>query len=232
MPHMAKRAPMSCASTRTRSSNGVLTIGLALWAITASLDSAGVQAAIAPRSPVNASHAANHASMYPAEDTRTERLYASGVQAYQDGDMTNAIYWWRQAGAEGHLLSQYNLGSAYASGAGVPVDMAEAAYWWRLAALQDNTDAQYNLGVLYYEGKGAERNVSVASMWWYMAAMSGDAAAQYRLGYLAISGDNGEINFADAAWWWQRSAAQGYEPAAQALKRLRAGETQPVGQNW
>lgn len=222
---------MSGASTRTRSSNRGLATGLALWAITASLTSIGVQAAIAPRSPGNASPSASHASMYPSENTRTERLYASGVQAYQEGDMKNAIHWWRQAAVEGHQLSQYNLGSAYASGAGVTVDIMEAAHWWRLAALQGNTDAQYNLGVIYYEGKGAERNVSEASMWWYMAAMGGDAAAQYRLGYLAVSGDNGEINIADAVWWWQRSAAQGFDPAAQALKLLRSGETQPVSQN-
>lgn len=217
---------MGGASTRAQSTNHGLAIGIALWALTTFLASSGAQAAITPRSLDNSSPSASPAPVQPAE-----RLYTAGVQAYQAGDMKNAIRWWQQAGIEGHLLSQYNLGSAYASGTGVPVDMTEAAHWWRLAALQGSTDAQYNLGMIYYEGKGIARNIAEASMWWYMAASGGDAAAQFRLGYMAVNGDNGEVSVADAEWWWQRAADQGYKPAGQALNLLRAGKLVPHARN-
>jgi hypothetical protein len=210
---------MGGLSTRTKPSNGWIAFGMTLWAMTASLASSGAQAAIAPQSP-----GPFQATLHDAENTRTERFYASGVQAYHDGDMKTAIYWWRQAASEGHLMSQYNLGSAYASGVGVPVDMAEAVHWWRLAALQGSTDAQYNLGVIYYEGRGTRRNVSEASMWWYMAAVGGDPAAQYRLGYLAAIGEDGAVNLDDARTWWKRAADQGFELATKALELLERRE--------
>jgi hypothetical protein len=226
-----RETEMRRKTTRARTSKVWLTTGLVFWIAAAPLISANVRAAILPPAPDNLVPAAGRFSIQPEANTHVMNLYATGVQAYQDGDMKNAIHWWRQAALEGHLMSQYNLGSAYASGAGVPLDMAEAAHWWRLAAQQGSTDAQYNLGVIYYEGKGVARNVADASMWWYLAAMGGDAAAQFRLGHLAASGENGEISIIDAEWWWQRSAAQGFDAAAQALKRLRAGEVRPVNQN-
>jgi TPR repeat protein len=190
-----------------------------------SLSTNTASAALSPGLPSGSDHSVAHVPAHPSESSRSERLYNSGAEAHQAGDIHAAIQWWRLAAAEGHLLSQYNLGSAYASGVGVPVDILEATHWWRMAALQGSVDAQYNLGVIYFEGKGVTRNISEASMWWYMAAMGGDPAAQFRLGYLAATGTGGDRNLRDAQLWWQRAAEQGFELAIKALELLNRSES-------
>ena len=48
----------------------------------------------------------------------------------------------RALAEQGDAIAQYNLGSMYATGDGVPEDRAEAARWFRLAAEQGLADAQ------------------------------------------------------------------------------------------
>ena len=45
------------------------------------------------------------------------------------------------AAEQGHMYAQFNLGSSYANGDGVPQDMVEAEKWYRKAAEQGYEDA-------------------------------------------------------------------------------------------
>lgn len=151
-----------------------------------------------------------------------ERTFLDGVIAYQNGDFVRATKIWHGPAELGHVLAQFNLGVAYATGQGADLDFAHAARWWQAAGYQGHTAAQYNLGLLYSRGQGVEKSVAKARMWWYLAAMSGgDAAAQFHLGALAATGEGEAQDFAEAAWWWSRSAAQGYEHAVQGLEILK-----------
>lgn len=49
--------------------------------------------------------------------------------------------WFRAAAEQGHMYAQFNLGSSYANGDGVPQDMVEAEKWYRKAAEQGHEDA-------------------------------------------------------------------------------------------
>ena len=50
--------------------------------------------------------------------------------------------------------AQFNLGTLYVKGQGVPQDYAEAVKWFRLAANQGHAGALHNLGVLSAGGQG------------------------------------------------------------------------------
>lgn len=150
-----------------------------------------------------------------------ERAFSDGALAYQNGDYRRAMKLWFVPAEQGHVLAQFNLGVAYATGQGTDVDYAHAARWWEAAGYQGHTAAQYNLGLLYSRGQGVEKSIAKARMWWYLAAMSGDAAAQFHLGALAATGEGEAQDFNEAAWWWKRSAAQGYEQAVKGLQILK-----------
>ncbi len=60
--------------------------------------------------------------------------YQRGDAAYQRGDYATAIRELRPLAEQGHATAQYNLGSMYYSGRGVPQDDAQAHMWYNLAA--------------------------------------------------------------------------------------------------
>ena len=161
-----------------------------------------------------------------------ERAFLDGVVAYQNGDYARATKLWYGPAEHGHVMAQFNLGVAYATGQGADLNFAQAARWWHAAGYQGHTAAQYNLGLLYSRGQGVEKSVSKARMWWYLAAMSGgDAAAQFHLGALAATGDGEAQDFNEAAWWWSRSAAQGYEHAVKGLEILKQYGSLEISKN-
>lgn len=155
---------------------------------------------------------------------QANRLFAAGAQAFRQDQPDQAMHHWHEAALLGHERAQYNLGSGYASGTGLPRDFERAAYWWRQAALQGNTDALYNLGVLNYEGRGMKRDVVKAKHWWRRAAHQGDPASMFRLGWLAASGEGEISDMAEARLWWEQSARLGFTPAIKALEILDRAE--------
>ena len=85
-----------------------------------------------------------------------------------------AAEWWLKAAELGHVSAQFNMGSMYAQGRGVPQDELLAAKFYELAAKQGDTEAQVNLGVLYDKRREDGR----AFDWWLKAAERGDPEAQ------------------------------------------------------
>ena len=56
------------------------------------------------------------------------------------------------ADAQNRVDLQYQLGTMYEEGQGVPKYDEQAAAWYRKAAEQGHADAQFNLGTMYAEG--------------------------------------------------------------------------------
>ena len=95
-----------------------------------------------------------------------------GVAAYQRGDYATALRELRPLAEQGHADAQFNLGTMYDNGQGVPQDDAEAVKWYRKAAEQGVADAQYNLGSMYYDGQGVTQDYVQTHMWLNVAASS------------------------------------------------------------
>ena len=84
----------------------------------------------------------------------------------------------RHAAEQGDADAQFNLGSMYATGRGVPQDDAEAVRWYRLATEQGDASAQYLVGFAYATGRGVPEDDVTAHMWLNVAAATGDEAAR------------------------------------------------------
>ena len=82
---------------------------------------------------------------------------------------------------QSNAVAQYNLGSMYYKGEGIPKDYKEALKWFKLSAGQENPDAQYNLGVMYDEGVGIPKDLVLAYKWFNLASAQGHETAREKL---------------------------------------------------
>jgi len=122
----------------------------------------------------------------------------------------------------GDPLAQYDLGTKYKFGSGVPKDYAEAVKWFRKAAEQGHAKAQFSLGVAYYEGQGVPKDEAAAVRSYLKAAEQGHAVSQYMIG---LAYENGKFVLKDhevAARWYRKAAAQHVAPAQYNLGAMYA----------
>lgn len=111
--------------------------------------------------------------------------------------------------------AHYNLGNArYALG---NVTAAMQSYREALALQPDFPDARYRLALLL-KLTNHERE---AARFMEDAAIGGMPQAQHFLGNAYKQGLGVEKNLAHAITWWGRAASLGYQPAADALSKLR-----------
>ena len=78
---------------------------------------------------------------------------------------------------QGNAQAQFELGTMYSEGQGIPRSYAEAVKWYQLAAYQGHSGAQNNLGMMYADGKGVRRNYTEAYVWVSLVAAKGDTFA-------------------------------------------------------
>jgi TPR repeat protein len=100
--------------------------------------------------------------------------------ARERGDYATALRLWRSLADQGNARAQYNLGSMYALGRGVPQNHAEAVKWTRLAADQDDAEAQFSLDEMYTFGYGVPQDHVLAHMWFNLSAAQGNQLAAGR----------------------------------------------------
>ena len=117
----------------------------------------------------------------------------------------------RALAEQGHDLAQFNLGSMYLNGQGVPQDDAEAVRWYRLAADQGHADAQGNLGAMLLNGQGVPQDHAEAVRWFRAAADQGNAFAQGNLGTMYSNGWGVPQDYVAAHMWFNLAAAQSSE---------------------
>ncbi|MDO4894443.1 tetratricopeptide repeat protein [Moraxella sp.] len=99
--------------------------------------------------------------------------YLTGFAYDKKEDFENAAKFYTKAAEQGHVKSQYNLGTMYNDGQGVPKDYAKALEWYSKAAEQGHGEAQFNIGVMYRLGLGVTKNKATAKEWFGKACDSG-----------------------------------------------------------
>ncbi|MCL2022509.1 MAG: sel1 repeat family protein [Betaproteobacteria bacterium] len=122
----------------------------------------------------------------------------------------------------GDANAQFDLGSRYSLGQGVPQDYRQAFNWYQKAAEQGLEEAQHNLGSMYNRGDGVPQNVWQAINWWRKAAAQGSPPSQYLLGTAYANGRGVPQNYRQAADWYQKAAEQGFPPAQLNLGNMYA----------
>lgn len=128
----------------------------------------------------------------------------------------------RTRAEQGDPKAEFDLGTRYYYGRGVPQDYPEAARWYRKAADQGNAKAQFYLGSMYRDGKGVSQDYSEALRWCRKAAEQGDPKGQAALGYAYYSGGGVPQDYAEAARWYRKAAEQDYALAQQGLAYMYA----------
>ena len=103
--------------------------------------------------------------------------FQNAQDAYDRQDYETAYKLLTPLGEQGHAFAQFNLGTLYDKGKGVPQDYKEAVKWYRLAAEQGLAEAQYIMGLMHDKGKGVPQDYVLAHMWWNIAGSNGDKNA-------------------------------------------------------
>ena len=142
-----------------------------------------------------------------------EKYFNDGVEAYNAGNYSEAVRWYRKAAEQGYALAQYRLALCYDYGEGVTKDYTEAVKWYRKAAEQGNSDAQCNLGYCYEKGQGVAKDETEAVKWYRKAAEQGDSDAQFNLGNCYEKGQGVAKDYTEAVKWYRKAAEQGYANA-------------------
>lgn len=122
----------------------------------------------------------------------------------------------------GDANAEYEIGTVFAQGVGVPQSYEHAAYWYRRAADQGKADAAYAFGFLWEQGLGVPRDAREAMTWFRRASVTGNPRGAYEVGRLYEAGELGPPNPVMAAGWYRIAAKAGDEQGKQALARLQA----------
>lgn len=104
---------------------------------------------------------------------------ARGDRAYEAGNYTGAMQWYRRASVLGSADAENSIGFMYDNGQGVPQDFTEAMRWYQKAADRGFATAQYNIGRMYELGEGVAPDIAQARGWMERAAESDDDAKKW-----------------------------------------------------
>jgi uncharacterized protein len=112
--------------------------------------------------------------------------FQKGLDAYKNGNFTNALREWRPLAEQGNDDAQFILGLMYKNGEGVPQSNKTAVKWFTLSSDQGNVNAQFALGVLYQSGLGVKIDYNKSYELNFKAAMQGHNKAKYNAANLII----------------------------------------------
>jgi TPR repeat protein len=140
-----------------------------------------------------------------------------GVIADDQGNLTEAVKWYRNAADRGLAVAQYNLGNSYRRGRGVAQDAAQAVNWFGKAAGQDFVHAQLALAAMYAAGEGVPRDPVRAVEWVRKAADKGNAQAQFEMGTAYTNGFGVAQSDQQALQWYRLAADKGHAAAQYSL---------------
>ena len=73
-------------------------------------------------------------------------MYEEGLGVPEND--AKAVFWFRMAAKQGHIMSQNTLGFMYSNGEGVPQDLVQAYAWWSVAATQGDEYAKEHKGIM------------------------------------------------------------------------------------
>lgn len=138
-----------------------------------------------------------------------EEHFEDGAVAFKSGDYATALKLWRPLAEQGDTSAQYNLGTIYGLGKGVPQDYAKAMMWHRKAAELGLAQSQRILGSMYRQGVSVPQDYAEAVKWYSKAAEQGDIGAQLSLGTMYSQGQGVPQDNSAAVKWYSKAADQG-----------------------
>jgi localization factor PodJL len=121
----------------------------------------------------------------------------------------------RTAAAANDPAAEYEIGSRYAEGRGVPQNVADAVLWLQRAADAGFAPAQFRLASLNEKGDGGlKKDLQTARRLYLAAAGKGHAKAMHNLAVLYAEGIDGKPDYKAASEWFRKA----FLPAASASR--------------
>ncbi len=130
------------------------------------------------------------------------------LQAFQAGDLPEAINIWTSEATAGDSDAQYILGALHYDGTGVPQSDSEAMKWFQASAEQGYALAQNALANMYFSGKGIPTDYELAVKWWLLAAEKGMPDSQNNVAGAYRDGLGVEKDIEAAIMWFEKAAFQ------------------------
>jgi TPR repeat protein len=130
---------------------------------------------------------------------------AAAAAAYKNGQYSEALAIWRPLADKGDSIAQFNVGSMYGMGKGVPQNLKEAEKWNLLSANQGYAPAQFNIATMYDRSQKYDDAVK----WYRLAAAQNHAQAQFNLGSMYFNGQGIPKDYVEAMKWNKLAAKQG-----------------------
>lgn len=154
--------------------------------------------------------------------------FEAGHAAHERGDFKTAFEILLPLAQAGDASAQVMLGTAYASGNGMPQDAAEADKWFGKAA-QSRIYKPADIAALYQKGDGVPKDVRKAIVWYEKGADEGDPWALYSLGAIYESGEGAPVDYDKAFTFYTRSVSAGGQYGHGGLAEMyRLGKGRPV----
>lgn len=114
-------------------------------------------------------------------------LYHKGSEAFDEGDLDNAIKYHLLAAEKGDSDSMNDLGFIY-SQTGEYYDANKAYFWYRKGTKAGSSDAMNGFGICHLHGIGVRQNIDQAIRWYERAAEYGNGSAHANLADLYLDG--------------------------------------------
>lgn len=139
-----------------------------------------------------------------------------------DEDYERAVECYKKSMEGGNLEGYCCLGLCYEKGRGVVLSHKKAYELYSVAAEHGYGRGLLMLGLCYIDGINVEEDYVAALKWFLMAADAGNVVGMYYAASMLEDGENGvQRDLKKAKQLYQQAAALGYEPAIQALARMK-----------
>lgn len=131
----------------------------------------------------------------------------------------------------GNARAQFELGSRFNYGRGVPKNVPEALVWLRRAGLAGQADAQRLLAVKFFNGYDLEVDHEEAFRWTQRLAEAGDAPGQLALASMYANGEGVARSLVHSYMWYDVAAAtaQTKDEAGSPLAQEAAEQRDRIG---
>lgn len=149
-----------------------------------------------------------------------ELAYLYLRQPFLDPDVSQAIYWFEKAIAQGNQDAYYHLGTLYLHDERVTSDYVKAREYFEKAVAAGDELAKDNLGHMLAAGQGGPKDLVRAETLLSEYAAEDDFR-QYYLGKRFLYGEDFAIDYDKARHWLEKSCAAGNDYAKLALAELK-----------
>ena len=146
---------------------------------------------------------------YLARTGDPEAMNSMGLACFIDGDLQDAIGWYRKAADKGLASAQMNLCRVYAYGPESVRDYSGAEHWLEKALAQGDLEALYELGNRHFSWRAPGSDPKKAFDSWFAAAKKGHERAATMVGWAYRTGYGIDANLGRAAEWFEKAGQLG-----------------------